>query len=54
MTKRPKELGGKVYQITEKDYDEGIARREIIEEMGNLGSFGCLIPLFHLLSLPEP
>ena len=30
--------------ITEKDYEEGIARREIIEEMGKLGFFGCLIP----------
>ena len=30
--------------ITEKDYEEGIARREIIQEMGKLGLFGCLIP----------
>ena len=30
--------------ITEKDYEEGIARREIIEELGKLGCFGCLIP----------
>jgi glutaryl-CoA dehydrogenase (non-decarboxylating) len=30
--------------ITEKDYEEGVTRREIVEEMGELGFFGCLIP----------
>jgi glutaryl-CoA dehydrogenase (non-decarboxylating) len=30
--------------ITEGDYEKGITRREIIEEMGKLGFFGCLIP----------
>ena len=34
----------RLFPITEKDYEEGIARREIIEEMGKLGFFGCLIP----------
>jgi len=30
--------------ITEKDYEAGITRPEIVEEMGSLGFFGCLIP----------
>jgi glutaryl-CoA dehydrogenase (non-decarboxylating) len=30
--------------ITEKDYEAGITRLEIVEEMGSLGFFGCLIP----------
>lgn len=30
--------------ITEKDYEEGITRKEILEEMGKLGFFGFLIP----------
>jgi glutaryl-CoA dehydrogenase (non-decarboxylating) len=30
--------------ITEKDYEAGIYRREILEEMGSLGFFGCLLP----------
>lgn len=30
--------------ISEEDYEKGISRREIIEEMGALGLFGCLVP----------
>jgi glutaryl-CoA dehydrogenase (non-decarboxylating) len=34
----------KLIPITEEDYEKGITRREIIEDMGELGFFGCLIP----------
>lgn len=34
----------KLIPITEEDYEKGITRREIIEDMGKLGFFGCLIP----------
>lgn len=34
----------RISPLTEKDYEEGIVRREIVEEMGGLGLFGCLIP----------
>jgi glutaryl-CoA dehydrogenase (non-decarboxylating) len=30
--------------IVEEDYEKGVTRREIVEEMGKLGFFGCLIP----------
>ena len=31
----------------EKDYEQGVTRRELIEAMGELGFFGCLIPEEH-------
>lgn len=30
--------------IAHEDYEKGITRREIVEEMGRLGLFGCLVP----------
>lgn len=30
--------------ISAEDYEKGIFRREIVEEMGQIGFFGCLIP----------
>lgn len=30
--------------IIDEDYEKGVTRREIVEEMGELGFFGCLIP----------
>jgi len=34
----------KLLPITEEDYEKGITRLEVIEEMGAMGFFGCLIP----------
>ena len=31
-------------KLEEEDYEKGVTRREVIEEMGELGFFGCLIP----------
>jgi len=31
-------------KLAEEDYEKGITRLEVIEEMGELGFFGCLIP----------
>ncbi len=30
--------------ITKDDYEKGMTRRELVEEMGELGFFGCLVP----------
>jgi glutaryl-CoA dehydrogenase (non-decarboxylating) len=30
--------------LVKEDYEKGITRREVVEEMGQLGLFGCLIP----------
>lgn len=34
----------RIVPITPDDYEKGITRRDIVEEMGKLGFFGCLIP----------
>lgn len=36
--------GKRLLPLVEEDYGKQIPRREIIEEMGELGFFGCLIP----------
>jgi len=34
----------KLLPITEEDYEKGQTKRELVEEMGTLGFFGCLMP----------
>jgi len=34
----------KLLTITEEDYEKGETRRELVEQMGGLGFFGCLAP----------
>jgi glutaryl-CoA dehydrogenase (non-decarboxylating) len=48
-TKLMRELGRKfanhrLSTLPKEDYERGVTRRDVVEEMGELGFFGCLIP----------